>query len=220
MKNRAARKFRTGEAMAAFAAELFQKALLKKNGKFTVALSGGRTPALLFKKLASLPLPWDRVIFFWADERCVPPASRDSNFGMARRALFSKIKIPPANLRPPKTAASYERELLSETAPSGRLDFVFLGLGADGHTASIFPGSAAEKSEKLALAITAPRGVKPEMRLTLTPKALNRARAVVLMAAGPAKRKVFDLAARGDKKIPAGRLAPKGEFHLLYSEKE
>lgn len=206
--------------MAAFAADLFEKALLKKNGKFTVALSGGRTPALLFKNLASRPLPWNRVIFFLADERLAPVSSRDSNFGTARRGLFSKIKIPSANLRPVKTAASYERELLSETAPSGRLDFVFLGLGTDGHTASLFPGSAAEKSEKLSLAITAPRGVRPEQRLTLTPKALNRARAVVLMAAGPAKRKIFDLAAHADKKIPAGRLAPKGEFHLLYSEEE
>ncbi|HAT71892.1 MAG TPA: 6-phosphogluconolactonase [Elusimicrobia bacterium] len=220
MKNRSARKFKTGEAMAGFAAGLFEKALTKKNGKFTVALSGGRTPALLFKKLAAMPLPWDRVIFFLADERLVPVSSRDSNFGTARRALFSKIKIPPANLRPVKTAASYERELLSETAPSNRLDFVFLGLGADGHTASIFPGSAAEKSEKLALAITAPRGVRPEHRLTLTPKALERARTVVMMAAGPAKKKVFELAVRGDKKIPAGRLAPRGEFHLLFAEKE
>jgi len=220
MKNRVARKFKTGEAMAAFAADLFKKALAKKTGKFTVALSGGRTPALLFKRLASIPLPWDRVIFFMADERCVPVSSRDSNFGTARRTFFSKIKVPASNLRPVKTAASYERELLSETAPSNKLDFVFLGLGADGHTASIFHGSAAEKSEKLALAITAPRGVKPEHRLTLTPKALNRARTVVLMAAGPAKKKVFELAVRGDRKIPAGRLAPRGEFHLLFSEKE
>lgn len=220
MKNRLARKFKTAEAMAGYAAGLFEKALARKTGKFTVALSGGRTPALLFKKLAAMPLPWDRVIFFLADERLVPVSSRDSNFGTARRALFSKIKIPAANLRPVKTAASYERELLSETAPSNRLDFVFLGLGADGHTASIFPGSAAEKSEKLALAITAPRGVKPEHRLTLTPKALSRARTVVMMAAGPAKKKVFELAVRGDKKIPAGRLTPRGEFHLLFAEKE
>lgn len=206
--------------MADFAAELFRKALLKKTGKFTVALSGGRTPAGLFKKLAALPLPWSRVVFFMADERLAPVSSPDSNFGAARRALFSKIRIPPANLHPVSTAASYEKEILRETAPSGRLDFVFLGLGADGHTASIFPGSAAEKSEKLALAITAPRGAGPARRLTLTPKALNRARAVVLMAAGPAKKKVFELAAHADKKIPAGRLAPRGEFYLLFSEKE
>jgi 6-phosphogluconolactonase len=206
--------------MADFAAGLFRDALLENSGKFTVALSGGGTPAQLFKKLAALPLPWNRVIFFMADERLAPVSSPASNFGAARRALFSKINIPRANLHPARTAASYEKEILRETGPSGRLDFVFLGLGKDGHTASVFPGSAAEKSERLALAVTAPRGVRPARRLTLTPKALNRARAVVLMAAGPDKKKVFELAARGNKKIPAGRLSPRGEFYLLFSERK
>lgn len=204
--------------MANFAAGLFKKTLLHKSGGFTAALPGGATPARLFKELAALPLPWKKAVFFMSDERLVPPSCPDSNFGAARQAFFSKITIPPANLRHARTSAALEREILKETGASGRLDFVLLGLGADGHTASIFPNSPAEKSEKLALAVTAPRGVKPAHRLTLTFRALNRARLVVLMAGGPAKKSVFELAARGDKTIPAGRLRPAGKFYLLFSE--
>jgi len=218
VKNRVVRRFKTGGAMASFAAGLFKRTLLHKSGGFTAALPGGATPARLFKELASLPLPWEQVVFFMSDERLVPASSPASNFGAARKALFSKIKVPSANLRPARTPAALEKEILKETKSSGRLDFVLLGLGADGHTASVFPGSPAEKSEKLALAVTAPRGVKPARRLTLTFRALNRARLVVLMAAGPAKKSVFKLAARGERTIPAGRLRPAGKFYLLFSE--
>jgi len=222
LKRRSVKRFGTGADVAGFAAGFFEAALREKSrGKFLVAISGGRTPAGLFKKLSALPLPWDRVVFFMADERLVPLSSPDSNFGAARRALFSRIKIPAANLRPVKNgAAAYEKELLKETGDSGRLDLIFLGLGEDGHTASLFPGSPVlHERGRFVSAARAPRGARPEKRVTLTLKALNRARALVLMASGPGKKKIFERAARGDRSIPAGRLRPRGGLHLLYSER-
>ena len=211
--------------MAACAAGLFKKALLGKRGRFTAALSGGRTPAALFKKLSALPLPWDRVVFFMADERLVPPSSPESNFGAASARLFSKIDIPRRNLHPvepgPGTAAAYGRELLKETGGSGRLDFILLGLGEDGHTASLFSGSPALKGDPRPVsAVLAPRGVKVRRRVTLTLNAINKASTVVLLAAGPAKKDIFKRALLRDKKIPAGLLDPGGEIHFLFSEKE
>ena len=220
MTRRSVKRFRTAAAMAGFAAGIFSAALRKKSrGKFLVAVSGGRTPARLFEKLSTLRLPWDRVIFFMADERLVPVSSPDSNFGAARRALFSRIKVPAANLRPVKNGASaYEKELLKETGASGSLDMVFLGLGEDGHTASLFPGSPVLKERgRFVSAARAPLGTRPERRVTLTLKTLNRAGALLLMAAGPEKKKIFERAAAGDRSIPAGSLSPRGGLHLLYS---
>jgi 6-phosphogluconolactonase len=210
--------------MAAYAAGLYKQALLKKRGPLLAAVSGGRTPERLFKKLASLRLPWERAVFFMADERLVPLSSPHSNFGAARKALFSKIPIPPENLHPVRpaagAAAAYEKELLRAAGPSGGLDLVFLGLGADGHTASIFPGAPAPvPAGRLVGPARAPRSVKPAPRVTLTLKALNGAATLVLLASGPDKKEMFDRAARGDKKIPAGQLRPRGKLYLLFSEK-
>jgi 6-phosphogluconolactonase len=209
--------------MAAFAAGLFSKALLKKRGPLLAAVSGGRTPERLFSKLASLELPWERAVFFMADERLVPLSSPDSNFGAARKALFSKIPVPKVNLRPvgikPGAAAAYEKVLIKASGPSGALDLVFLGLGADGHTASIFPGSPKPAASRLVSLAKAPRGVIPARRVTLTLRALNAADTLVLLAAGPDKKEMFARAASGDKRIPAGQLSPRGKLYLLYSEK-
>lgn len=210
--------------MAGFAAGLFKKALLGKSGKFTAALSGGGTPTGLFKELSALPLPWSRVVFFMADERLAPLSSPESNFGMARARLFSKIKIPRRNLHPvkpgPGAAAAYGRELLKETGGTGRLDLVFLGLGEDGHTASLFPGSRALKENRAPVcAALAPRGAKVRRRVTLSLTTINKAATVVLLAAGPAKKSIFERALLRDVKIPAGLLNPRGEIYFLFSEK-
>lgn len=225
MKNRAVRTFKTAGAMADFAAELFRKAVLGKAGRFTAALSGGSTPERLFKKLSALRLPWERVVFFMADERLVPLSSGESNFAAARAQLFSRIEIPRRNLRPVKpglgAAAAYSRELLKETGGSGRLDFIFLGLGEDGHTASLFPGSQALKESKRPVCpALAPEGAKIRRRVTLALKTINAASAVVLMAAGPSKKSIFRRALRRDKKIPAGLLNPRGEMYFLFSSEK
>ena len=226
MNNRIVKKFSSPGAMAACAAGIFARSLAaKKRGKFIAAVSGGRSPELLFKKLSALPLPWSRVFFFMADERLVAPSSPESNFGKARAMLFSKINIPRPNLHPVHpgrgAAAAYGRELLEETGGSGQLDFVLLGLGEDGHTASLFPGSAALKEKKSPVcAALAPRGAKVRRRVTFTLNTINRAAAVVLIAAGPAKKKMFERALLRDRTIPAGLLDPLGDLHLLFSEKE
>jgi len=224
MKSRNSRRFRTGEAMADFAAGLFKKALLRKTGKFTAALSGGRTPARFFKKLAALDLPWNRVIFFMADERRAPLSSPESNYAAARAQLFSKIKIPRANLRPLKpgcSAAAYSREFLKETGGSGRLDFILLGLGEDGHTASLFPGSRALKTNKnIFCPVLAPDTYTTRRRVTLSLKAINASSNIVLLASGPRKKKIFEKALLRDKNIPAGFIKPRGEIHFLFSGKE
>lgn len=217
---RVVKRFRSPGTMAAWAAALFGRALLAKRGApLTAALPGGRTPLPLFAELAKMRLPWRNAVFFMSDERLVPLSSRHSNFGTAQRALFSKTDIPPANLHPARAAAALEKQLLAATGGSGRLDLVFLGLGADGHTASLFPGSPALRSGRLAAPAGAPRGTTPRRRITLTLKALNRARTVILLAAGPEKKNIFLRAAAGDKKIPAGRLKPRGELYLLFSRK-
>jgi 6-phosphogluconolactonase len=201
--------------MAAFAGALFARALSgKQTPPLLAALPGGSTPLPFFRRLAAMKLPWEKTVFFMSDERLVPASSKHSNFGSARRNLFSKIKIPRANLRPLRLGPGG-----TAAGPEGRLDIAFLGLGADGHTASLFPGSPALASRGLVAAAAAPAGVTPARRVTLTLKALNGAETLVLMAAGPAKRAAFLKAAAGDKNIPAGRLRPRGDLYLLFSEK-
>jgi len=220
MAVRTVKRFRSGAGMARFAAGLLKKALDERPGRISVALPGGRTPLRLFQALAAANLPWERVAFFLSDERRVPASSSFSNFGSANKALFSKIAVPAENLHPAVSAKSLEKAIFKETAGTGRLDLVFLGLGRDGHTASLFPASPAWGSRRLALAVKAPPGIKPPGRLTLTPAAIEKARVAVLLAAGPDKKEVFTLAAGSAASVPAGRLRPRGRFYLLFAEKE
>ncbi|MCM2266154.1 MAG: 6-phosphogluconolactonase [Elusimicrobiales bacterium] len=214
---RIVKRFRSGAGMARFSAQLLELALKKTRRTVTVALPGGATPVRLFKELSAARLPWHKAVFLMSDERLVPFTSRHSNFGAARRLFFSPGKVQPASLRPARSPAAFEKAL---RPAAGRLDLAFIGLGADGHTASIFPGFAAWRSRRLALEVKAPAGVTPGRRVTLTPAALEQARVTVLLAAGPAKKEIFARAARGDKSIPAGRLRPRGKFYLLFSGKE
>lgn len=201
--------------MAAFAASLVARALRAGAGPLLAALPGGSTPLPFFRELSRRQLPWEKAVFFMSDERTVPLSSPHSNFGAARRLFFSRAGVPAASLRPVRGADSYDRLLRRE----GPLDLVFLGLGGDGHTASLFPGSPALRSARLASAVKAPAGVTPRRRVTLTLKAINAAGTVVLMAAGPGKKEVFLRAAASDRALPAGRLKPRGELYLLFSEK-
>ena len=130
---------------------------IARSGRFTVALSGGSTPKVLYSLLASPEyrerIDWLHVHLFWGDERCVPPDHPESNYRMVQEALLSKIQIPPENIhrmageKDPQTAAvEYEQELrdffqTKDAAP--RFDLILLGLGEDGHTASLFPGTPA-----------------------------------------------------------------------------
>ena len=163
------RIFQTAEEMAREAAGEFSRAVHRKSGAediFSVALSGGSTPQNFFRVLAGPPcrdqIPWKKIRFFWADERCVPPGHPESNFGMARRDLLAVVDVPTENVfrirgeaEPEAEAERYAREI-SEIVPVDEsnipsFDWIFLGVGEDGHTASLFPGSQTLRMENSAL---------------------------------------------------------------------
>jgi len=166
-------------------------------GRFTIALSGGSTPAAAYRRLATpdsrLPTPdWQRTHVVWGDERCVPPDDLRSNYRMAKEALLDRVPIPADQIHrirgeddPEKAAMEYERELRGLLGSEG-LDLVLLGMGEDGHTASLFPGQAAvHETARWVIAVPAPDGTM--WRITLTPAVLNAARNVTFVVAGPSK---------------------------------
>jgi len=195
-------------------------------GVFAVALSGGSTPQPLYERLAGPPyrdaFPWSRTHWFWGDERFVAHNNPLSNFRMAREALLSHAPIPAANIHPvptegisPETgAAVYERELKlfygAERLDPARplFDVNLLGMGPDGHTASLFPGNSvlAERDRWVAAVI----GAQPEPRITLTYPALESCRHAAFLIAGAEKRAIFDRLRRGDDTLPAAHLRPTG----------
>lgn len=185
-------------------------------GRFTVALSGGSTPRATFSLLASDPfldtVPWSSIYFFWGDERCVPPDHPDSNYRMAHETLLSKVPVPsqnvfriPAELADPQRAASEYTSALTTfflrgpgatktgTAPLSnvpRFDLVFLGMGPDGHTASLFPHTEAlQAGEQVAVANYVAKF--NAHRITLTASTINNARNVTFLAAGDDKAEVL-----------------------------
>jgi 6-phosphogluconolactonase len=204
-----------------------------QEGAFAVALSGGATPRRLYEVLAEPPyrdaVPWPRVHLFWGDERFVPHDDASSNYRMVREALLSRALIPDANihaiptegLTPDAAAAAYERELKSfygadRLDPARPLfDVVLLGLGPDGHTASLFPGSAVltERDRWVAAVPSA----KSEARITLTYPVLESSRRVAFLVAGSEKRAILARFRAGDDALPAARLRP-ASFLLVFAD--
>ena len=200
---------------------------------FRVVLSGGSTPRALYTRLTRGPfrrlIRWDRVRFFFGDERCVPPDHERSNYRMAREALFDPLQIPAAHVLrmkgetvPTRAARNYEEALRRRfSGRPARFDFIFLGLGEDGHTASLFPGTAAlTERRRLVAANEVPKF--SEWRLTLTFRALNAARRVVFLVSGPEKAsaaaKILKKE-RGYRDLPAaGVLPPRGTLLWLLDE--
>ena len=190
------------QAAAAECIEQLQSAI-RSRGRFTVALSGGSTPKALYSLLATkLSLPWDKVFFLFGDERHVPPDDSESNYRMARESLLSKIPVPSANIfRVPaeapdasQAAASYEQTLRAffGTAPGGFpvLDLVLLGMGPDGHTASLFPGGKALQERSRWVVADWVEKFKTD-RITLTLPVLNNANEVMFLASGKDKAPVL-----------------------------
>lgn len=170
----------------------------------TLILAGGRTPRPVYARLASEPYDWTEVHVFFSDERCVPPDHPDSNFRMARETLLAHV---PARVHrmPGETcdAAAYEGELRAFFGGPPAFDLAFLGLGADGHTASLFPGDPALAEERrLVLRVRGP----DYPRLTLTLPALSAARLAVFLVAGAEKRGALRRLL-ADRDIPAARVA-------------
>jgi len=204
------------EAVARTAAsEFIQQAVAaaQAKGHFAVALSGGSTPRTLYSLLASDAyrdrLPWDKIHFFWGDERHVPPDHPDSNYRMAREAMLSKVPVPAGNIHRIKTeqadagavAAQYEAELRSffQTADGQfpRFDLVLLGMGPDGHTASLFPGTAA-LAERQRLVVANRVEKLGTYRITLTLPVLNNAACVMFLVTGEDKAQVLKEVLEGE----------------------
>lgn len=174
--------------------------------RFSIALSGGSTPRRLYELLATTHatrLPWDATYVFFTDERCVPPDHPESNFRMAHDTLISRIRGLDARThriegeqRPDEAAARYDRTLRSffgSSPEDATFDVCLLGVGADGHTASLFPGSPAlDEDVQLAVATEAPPTAAVRQRVTLTFPALDRARTTFVLCAGADKRPILE----------------------------
>lgn len=190
----------TPEALAAALADTFVRyanEAVDARGHFDVALSGGTTPKAAYALLAQAPrrsqIPWNAVRVFFGDERCVPPADADSNYRMASQAFLDAAGVAPENVHrmrgeddPRQAALDYADLLVTLLGESPRFDLVLLGMGPDGHTASLFPGlDPRTDQEQLVRAVWVQK--MQTHRLTLTPAVINAARHVVIAAEGAAK---------------------------------
>jgi 6-phosphogluconolactonase len=193
---------------------------VKKEGRFFVALSGGSTPRQMHRRLAfRSAVPWQGVHVFWGDERCVPVDDPWSNHGAAWKDFLGKVPLlperihpMPVHVNPQKGALMYERELDHvfnlKQAQLPVFDLVFLGLGKDGHTASLFPAHRAlEENERFVVAV---KGGDPDVyRLTLTFPVINRAKEVIFMVSGLDKAEVVKAVTEDrEGKFPASRIRP------------
>jgi len=209
------------EAVARDAAEAIAQAILAAAAvaakPFHLALAGGTTPKRAYELLAARPLPWPRVQFWFGDERCVAPDHPDSNYAMARSALFERAFLPAANVHRMR-GELLDREAAAreyEAALPPKLDLLLLGIGPDGHTASLFPGSNAlrEKARRV-VAVTGPK--PPPNRLTITPPVIAAAARVLVVATGAEKATAVRCAFESDTdpiECPA-RLLRDAEWHL------
>ena len=207
---------------------------LKDRGRFLVVLTGGSTPVRLYQLLAEEKggnIEWDKNHAFWSDERCVPPDDQESNYGQARELLLRHVDIPDGNIHrikgeinPVEASKDYDRVLKQYAPPHSewpRFDLVLLGMGEDGHTASLFPGSPVEVLTPT-LAVTAHYEDRPAERVTLTPPVINSARLIVFMVVGANKALTLGKVLNGPYQpelIPAQRIAPEdGKLIWLVDE--
>ncbi|ADH85687.1 6-phosphogluconolactonase [Desulfurivibrio alkaliphilus] len=231
------KKFANTDQMAQAAAELVLTSALAaviERGVFSLVLAGGGTPLPLYRRLAAPPflaqMPWELTHLFQGDERCLPPEHPDSNFGRAAATLLAPGQVPADNIHrmtgedpdPKRAAAAYQRQIedFCRDFAVNSFDLVLLGMGSDGHIASLFPGSALlAEQDRLVAAETEPAGNPPVPRLTLTLPAINSARRVLLLTSGPEKEKIMNeiIADRqaAAARYPAARVMPSQEFYWL-----
>lgn len=234
------RVFDDPAGVARAAAEEFERRALRKaesGGDFIVALSGGSTPKRLYALLAEPPyadtIPWERVQLFWGDERPVAPEHPESNYGAARGALLSRVPIPPGNVHripaeqpdPETAASSYEATLRSffEFGPDvlPRFDLILLGMGADGHTASLFPGSEALREERRLVVAPWVEAVGSH-RVSLTCPVLNNAACIVFLVTGAEKAETLRRVLESDDagtELPARLIRPRGGELLWFVDR-
>jgi 6-phosphogluconolactonase len=214
-------------SLARHAAEWMTTLALAAPDPFRVSLSGGSTPKALYELLASdefvWRFPWQRVHWYWGDERFVPYDHPDSNYRMTREAMLAKAPIPPENINPTPTngdpdsaAARYERTLKAAYGASvfdparPLFDITLLGLGTDGHTASLLPGEAVlEERRRWVAAVSHGR---PEVRITMTYPAIDSSRRVAFLVVGKDKAPVLGAIRAGDRRLPSARVDPVGDL--------
>jgi 6-phosphogluconolactonase len=201
------------------------QAALAAHGPLRVSLSGGSTPKTLYGLLASdefrSRFPWPRVSWYWGDERFVPHP--DSNYRMAREAMLAKVPVPPENIHPiptdgtPEDAARRYERTLQEAYGAATLDpqrplfdVTLLGLGPDGHTASLIPGEAVLNERKRWVAAVS-HG-RPEVRITMTYPVIESSRRVAFLVAGKEKAAIFNAIRAGNSQVPAARVQSVGEL--------
>ena len=225
-------------------------AVLEK-GFCTIVLAGGRTPQLTYKLLGKPPkadqMPWKQSHFFWGDERWVSSTHPDNNFSMAHKTLLSKVHIPPENIHPIPTghqdpgagAEIYEKHLrdffhlkplketirISENITFPSFDLVLLGMGTDGHTASLFPGSNfLQEKKKWVAAVKGETGSPPVPRITLTLPVLNQAKNILFLLSGSKKREILntflDEPEKAEVVYPAAHVKPRENLIWLVAEKD
>ena len=234
-KNKEVKIFSDAQSMAeAFALELFQT--LKNNRhRFDIALSGGSTPKLLFDILANQyadKMPWKRIHFWWGDERCVPPTNEDSNYGMTVKHLLSKIPMDESQihrvkgeLSPEDAANDYILEIqsnLNERANWPIFDLIMLGMGSDGHTASIFPHEMnLLHSDKICEVATHPDS--GQKRISLTGNVINNANRIYFLISGKKKAKrISEIMGnlKKAKKLPTSHIEPKQGKIIFFLDQE
>jgi len=214
-------------ALARHVAEWITSAAVAAKGSFRVSLSGGSTPKTLYQLLASDEFrnrfPWQLASWYFGDERFVSYDSPDSNYRMVREAMFAKVSVPPENIHPipvdgsPEEAAEqYERVLqraygatiLDPARPL--FDVMLLGLGPDGHTASLLPGEPVLEERKRWVAPVS-HG-RPEVRITMTYPVIESSQRVAFLVAGSEKQPIFRAIRAGGGQVPAARVRPVGEL--------
>lgn len=215
---------------AAFLAERIRAAVAVR-GRASLLLAGGETPRRTYERLAEEPfrgaIPWDKIHFFWGDERCVSADDPLSNQRMARASLLDRVPVPPENIHaltcaesPEQAAATYQRELQDHfIVDPPRFDLVLLGLGADGHTASLFPGAAA-LAEPTRWTAVVQRPGDAFHRITLTLPLLNRGRVILFLVTGEAKAAVLAEIFRGEGPHPARQVYPDHGELLWYIDRD
>lgn len=231
--------FKNSAELAAQLALDFKRAVNEKvasGESMTVALSGGHTPKAFFEILAEPPykesISWENVVFFWGDERCVPPDNDESNFKMTNLALLSHINIPTSNIHrvlgedPPTNEALRYSKVIEENVSNvnglPQFDWIFLGMGDDGHTASLFPG-ASNLKEMEKICVVAEHPETGQKRVSITFPVINNAKRVSFLVAGAAKEPVFkEILEKGASETlpyPASMVDPENGILEWYLDK-
>jgi len=220
-------------ALAHRVAEWMMQAALTAHAPVRISLSGGSTPKTLYELLASdefkTRFPWSRVSWYWGDERFVPYDHPESNYRMAREAMLAKAPVPPENIHPipidgaPGDAARRYERTLRDSYGAATLDpqrplfdITLLGLGPDGHTASLLPGEPVlDERERWVAAVSHGR---PEVRITMTYPAIESSRRVAFLVAGKEKAEIFSAIRAGNSRVPAARVRPVGELFWFVDQ--